>query len=74
MLADNFDSKHFAISKARLRAALAQSLLTKMKVESVVNETKHVYNESIEVQGKRPPIVGLVITIESVSPWAFNLT
>jgi hypothetical protein len=55
-----------------LRPALPQRLLRDRGREVVVNNAKHSYNESIEVQGKRPPIVGLVITIENASPWAFN--
>lgn len=72
VLADELDSKDFAISQARPRAALSQAVVTEMKVEGVVNETKHVYNEGIEVQGERPPIDDLPLSIESVSPWTFN--
>jgi hypothetical protein len=72
ILTNYLNSEHLAISKTGLRAPLAQSLVAKMKVEGIVNEAKHVYNESIQVQGKRPPIDGLAITIENASPWTFN--
>jgi hypothetical protein len=73
ILSDYFYSEHFAIGKARIRAALAQALMAEVIRKRIVNEAKHSYNKSIQVQGKRPPIVGLVITIENASPWTFNL-
>jgi hypothetical protein len=72
ILTDYLDSKDLAVSKPRLRPTLAQSLMAEKAVESIVNKTKHSYNESIQVQGKRPPIDGLAISIESASPWTFN--
>jgi hypothetical protein len=72
ILANDFDGEDFAISKARLRPTLAQPLLAKMAVDSIVNKAEHSYNESIQVQGRRPPIVGLAITIEEASSWTFN--
>jgi hypothetical protein len=71
-LADDFHRQDLAVSQSRLRAALAQRLLRKQGSEGVVNQVKDRYNESIQVQGQHPPIVGLVITIEDALPWTFN--
>jgi hypothetical protein len=71
-LADDFHGQDLAVSQPGLRAALAQRLMSKEGVKRVVNQAKDRYNESIQVQGKRPPIVGLVITIEDAPPWTFN--
>ena len=72
-LADDFNSEDFAVGKSRLRPALAQAAMAEIIRNSVINKAKHSYNEIIQVQGKRPPIVGLAITIENASPWTFNV-
>lgn len=72
ILADYFDGDDFTVSEPRQRSTLAQALRTEIIRKCVVNEAKHSYNEGIDVQGKRPPIVGLAITIEDASPWTFN--
>jgi hypothetical protein len=71
-LSDDLNSEDFAVGKSRLRPALAQAAMAEVIRNSVINEAKHSYNEIIQVQGKRPPIVGLAITIENSSPWTFN--
>ncbi len=65
---DDFDSEDFAVGKTRTRTTLAQPAMVEEVRNIVINEAKHVYNEIIQVQGKRPPIVGLAITIENASP------
>jgi len=72
IFADGFQGEDFAISKPRLRPTPAEPLLAEMVAESIVNEAKHSYNEGIQVQGERPPIVDLAISIENASPWPFN--
>ncbi len=47
ILANNFYSEDFAVSEARERAALAKAALREMKLEGIVNETKHRYNEGV---------------------------
>lgn len=56
ILTNNFNGEDFAVSKPRLRPTRSQPLMANRDVESIVNETKHSYNEGIDVQGKRPPI------------------
>lgn len=72
ILADDFGGEDFAISEPGPRPTLAEALVAKEAVEGIVNEAKHSYNEGIQVQGERPPIDGLAITIENASPWTFN--
>ena len=71
-LSDDFNGEDFAVGNSRLRPALSQAAMAEAVGNSVINEAKHGYNEIIQVQGKRPPIDGLAITIENASPWAFN--
>src|ERR1051325_783182 len=71
-LADDFHGQDLAVGQTGLGAALAQGLLSKKRIEGVVNQAKDRYNKGIQVQGERPPIVGLVITIEDASPWTFS--
>lgn len=72
ILANDFHSEDFTIREARLRPTGTETALAKVGIKSIVNEAKHSYNEGIQVQGERPPIVGLAITIENASPWTFN--
>jgi len=72
-LTDDFNSEGFAVGEKGLRPTLAQAAMAEVVRNRVINKAKHSYNESIQVQGKRPPIDGLAITIEKASPWTFNV-